>query len=386
MTLGQGIEVGPFHFPIIRMLIAVGVARVLIRGERLGNEMNSLDRLMLVWATWALFSSVFHNDPRQELIYKLGLTYNACGIYFLLRIFCQSIDDVKVLCQITAILLIPLGVELLYEKMAVRNLFSIFGGVREIPYIRDGNVRAGGPFAHPILAGTVGAVCLPLMIGIWQQYRTIAFVGILSCLAIIIASTSSGPIMSTIAAIVGLLMWRYRNNMRLVRWFLILGYIALEIVMIAPAYYILARIDLFSGSTGWHRAALIESAIKHLNEWWLGGTDYTRHWMPTGVSWSVDNTDITNHYIQMGVIGGLPLMLLFIIILSKGFTFVGQTLRQATNLTKESQFMVWTFGVSLFVHVATFISVSYFDQSYVFIYLTLAIISSTSMARHPSII
>ena len=146
--------------------------------------------------------------------------------------------------------------------------------------------------------------------------------------------------------------------------------------MKAPVYYIIARINLVGGSTGWHRSALIESAFNHLQEWWFAGTDYTRHWMPTGVSWSPDHTDITNHYIQMGVIGGLPLMFLFIAILVKGFSFVGQTVGQSSDLPSETRFMVWALGSALFTHAATFISVSYFDQSYLFIYMTLAAIGS----------
>jgi hypothetical protein len=143
-----------------------------------------------------------------------------------------------------------------------------------------------------------------------------------------------------------------------------------------PAYYILARIDLAGGSTGWHRARLIQSALEFLPEWWLAGTDYTRHWMPTGVSWSVDHTDITNHYLKMGVLGGLPLMLLFIAVLAKGFSFVGQTPRQMPELSQQSRFMLWALGASLFAHAATIISVSYFDQSFMFLYVTLAAISS----------
>ncbi len=82
----------------------------------------------------------------------------------------------------------------------------------------------------------------------------------------------------------------------------------------------------------------------------------------------------------MGVDGGLPLMLLFIAILAKGFSYVGQTLRQMPESSPQSRFMVWALGAMLFAHAATFISVSYFDQSFVFIYLTLAAISSVRYA------
>jgi hypothetical protein len=378
MTMGQVVEIGPFHFTVIRILVAVGVVRIIARGERLEGGMHTLDWLMVAWASWALFSSVFHNNLSDSLVFRLGLVYNACGIYFLLRVFCQSIDDVIILCLITAILLVPLAIEMLFEKQTLHNLFSSMGGVPEGPAIRKGRVRAQGPFAHSILAGTIGAVCIPLIIVLWHHHRKEAVIGITACVVIIFAAASSGPIMSAIAGIGALWMWRYQRKTRLFRWLAVIGYITLDLIMKDPAYYILARIDIAGGSTGWHRARLIESALRFLSEWWLAGTDYTRHWMPTGVSWSQDHTDITNHYIKMGVIGGLPLMFLFIAVMAKGFSFVGRIQKQDPPLPLQVRFMVWALGASLFAHAATFISVSYFDQSFVFLYLTLAAIGSAS--------
>ena len=69
-------------------------------------------------------------------------------------------------------------------------------------------------------------------------------------------------------------------------------------------------------------------------------------------------------------------MILFILVLIKGFSFVGQMRQETDHRQINSQFMVWALGASLFAHAATFVSVSYFDQSVVFIYLTLAGISS----------
>lgn len=376
MTMGVGIELGPFHLMSIRLLVAIGILRAIIRRERLTGGMNSLDRLMIIWAAWALMSSVFHNDSPGVLVNRLGLVFNACGIYFLLRVFCQSLEDVVTLCRLTAILLVPLAIELLAETVTAYNAFSVFGAVPEAPEIRQGRVRAQGPFAHSILTGTVGAVCLPLMVCLWQRYRKTAVAGMVACIAIVFLSASSGPIMTAAAAIGALLMWRWRNRMRLFRWLAVLGYIALDVVMNAPAYYIIARIDLTGGSTSWHRAALIEAAIKHFSEWWFAGTDVTRHWMPYGVVWNENHIDITNYYLRMGVDGGLPLMLLFIAQLAIGFHLIGRALKQLSEVSFRSRFMIWALGASLFAHSAAFISVSYFDQSVVFIYLTLAAISS----------
>ena len=312
-----------------------------------------------------------------SLINRLGLVYNACGIYFLLRVFCQSLDDLITLCRICAILLVPLAVMMLFEKTTAYNFFSVLGGIIETPEIRGGKIRAQGPFAHSILAGTVGAVCLPLIIGLWKQHRRTAIVGIVACITMIIVSASSGPILSSLAAGGALLMWYGRNRMRLVRWLAVLGYIGIDLVMKAPAYYLIARIDITGSSTGWHRAFLIDTAIKHFSEWWLTGTDYTRHWIDYGVGWSEDHVDITNHFIAMGVYGGLLLMVLFIAILSLGFSYIGQMIRREASMPSGSEFMIRALGSALFAHAATFTSISYFDQTYVFFYLTLAAISTT---------
>jgi hypothetical protein len=168
--------------------------------------------------------------------------------------------------------------------------------------------------------------------------------------------------------------------MRAVRWAAVVAYIVLDIVMKVPAYYIIARLDVTGSSTGWHRAALIESSIAHLEEWWFAGADYTRHWMPTGVSWNPNHTDITNHYLEMGVKGGLPLMFLFIASIAIAFMYVGKRTSCLRGMGTKDQFVLWALGSALFAHATTCISVSYFDQSVLFLYLTLAVIGSASQA------
>lgn len=381
MTLAQGIELGAFSFPVLRMLIVVGVLRVVIRGERVPGGLIGLDWLMVAGVMWMLASSMFHKDPGGMFVNNLGMALNNLGIYFLVRIACQDREDVVRLAGYTAFLLVPVALEMIVEHLIVRNLFATLGGVPPVPGIREGRLRAQGPFAHAILAGTVGAVTLPLMAGLWHEHRKRALLGMAACVVMVLACSSSGPIMSFLAGIVGLVMWRWRHRMRAVRWLLVLGYIALDIVMKAPAYYIIGRIDIVGGSTGWHRAALIESGLAHLHEWWLAGTDFTRHWMPTGVSWSNDHTDITNHYLALGVRGGLPLMLLFIALLVKAYSYIGQTLEAQSERPGEELFMIWALGAGLFAHTVTMISVSYFDQSFMFLYLTLGIIGSLWAVR-----
>lgn len=376
MTGAQQIAIGPFHFTVLRLLILVGVIRVNVRQERLAGGLCGLDRLVLLWGAWLLFTSGFYEPFGKALVFRIGAIYNVFGVYFLIRVFFQTKADVIQLIKITALLLVPVAIEMLHEKLTSRNLFSLLGGVPEAVMLRDGRLRAQGPFAHPILAGTVGAVCVPLMIGIWRQHPRTAKIGLATCLGMVLASTSSGPIMTVAFSVFGLILWRWRRYSRQMRLGAVLLYLFLNAVMKDPAYFLMARIDLTGSSTGWHRAELIRSAFDKLDEWWWVGTDFTRHWMPTGVSWNPDQADITNQYLYYGVWGGLPLMLLFIGILLLAFRYVGQTLRMRVDAPWEEQFMIWALGAALFSQALTCLSVAYFDQSVLFLYLNLAAIAS----------
>jgi hypothetical protein len=139
--------------------------------------------------------------------------------------------------------------------------------------------------------------------------------------------------------------------------------IALHLIMQAPVWYLMARIDLAGGSTGWHRAQLITAALEHLHEWWLVGTDYTRDWIAYGVPWSAYHIDITNHYISLGVSGGLLLVFFFFAILFKAFQLLGRTLATLRQAGDRDEFTVWCLGSALAAHSFTFLSISYFDQS-----------------------
>lgn len=386
MTLGQAIDLGPFRFTVIRILVLTGLVRVLARGERPAGGLVGLDWLVMVWGGWVLLSSAFHPDPGETLTFHLGMFYNVLGIYFLFRCFCQSFDDATRIAKMIAILLVPVALEMLCEKLLHRNLFAVLGGVGEEPTIRNGRLRAQGPFAVSILAGTVGAVCAPLLVGIWRKEPLAARVGLAACLLMVVTCASSGPLLSVFAGIAALAFWRWRRFTRHVWVAAIVGYLLLDLVMKAPAYYLVARVDLVGGSTGYHRAALIQSSIEHINEWWFAGTDYTRDWMPYGVGWSEDHADITNHYLGQGVRGGLLLMLLFMSFLWWGFRAAGQLLRLRPP---QDHFFVWCVGAALFVHAVSCTSIAYFDQSFIFIYLTLAVtaslraITSEEVAKSP---
>ena len=377
MTISQGIELGPISLPIFRMLLLVGIVRVCIKQERLEHGFNSMDKLICVFGIWIVFASFFHTGGiGSGPVYVSGLVFNLLTSYFLIRIWCTDLREVSDLIAIVAFLLLPIACEMLLEKVTKVNQFSVFGGVPHGVTLREGKYRAQGPFGHPILGGTVGAVCVPLFLGIWKRYRVAALVGIGSGICITIASASSGPIMSLFAGTFAVIMWRFRSLTWLARIGAVAAYFGFQLMSGQPGYYVMSRIDISGGSTGYFRARLIESAFQHFDEWWLFGTDFTRHWMPTGVTYSPDHTDITNYYLGFGVTAGFFAIVLLIAILIVSFRWVGVVCRAHVDESPSDAFMIWCLGAGMFAHAATSVSVSYFDQSLIFFWMNLAVIGS----------
>jgi hypothetical protein len=377
MTIGQGVELGPVSLPVYRIVLAVGLLRVIIRRETVAGGINTIDKLMLAWAGWMVFAGFFHEwMPGSGPVYALGFVYNILLVYFLTRVWCRDLFELMAVLRMVAWLLVPVAVAMMAEHTFERNVFGMFGGVSEGVYVRGGAIRAQGPFAHPILAGTVGAVCIPLMIGIWRRYRISAAVGLVACVAMVFASTSSGPLMSLVMGIGAILLWLHQSAVRVIRWAVIGVYMAAEILMTRPAYYLISKIDLTGSSTGWHRSRLIQAAFEHLSEWWAFGTDYTGHWMGITVDEAGKHSDITNYYLWIGIIGGLPAMLLLIAIIWRAFVWVGRSVRNAPATLQEQRFMIWCLGAGLFAHAVASLSVAYFDQSMTFLWLNIGAISS----------
>lgn len=389
ITQGQELLILGFHFTALRLVMLLAWIRFIARGEIVDLRLNSIDKAFIYWLVISFIANTLLWQTSQALVSCFGRAYNAVGLYFLFRILIRDIDEIEKIIKISAIIIMPVSIIMIFEMFSGRNIFSIFGGVPEISWVRDGYVRAQGPFRYCGLAGMNGAFLMPLYVSLWfcDKAKFNAIVGLVAATFITITSHSGGPLMSYVAAIVGLAMWRFRNSMRIVRLAIIFTLILLHIFMKAPVWFVIERVSSIVGGDAYYRSAIIDAAIKHFNEWWLIGTKYTGHWMPfffvtgSGDTWS----DITNQYISEGIGGGLISMLLFIYIIVLCFREIGISLRLNENQPLRVRIILWSLGVSLFVHVVSFFSISYFDQTIVFWYLLLAMVSALSMQRQQAV-
>lgn len=373
ITGEEVVTIGPVSLSAVRLIIIAGLVRGISTGRVSRTPVCALDKCMFVWAMCYVISCLFQSDGWDQIVYRLGIGMNCLGSYMVFRVFLHNRADIFNAIKVLMVSVIPLAIEMLQEQVSGFNYYSLFGGVDPDVTIRNGRLRAQGPFLHSILAGSMGAALVPLFIGVYRYQKLLASLGITCCFTIILTSASSGPIISALAATFGFSCWYLRGYLSQLRYAALICYILLDIVMKAPAYFLISRIDLTGSSTGWHRAELIRMFFAHIDEWWLCGTNYTRHWMASGVPFSDNHVDLTNHYVVQGVAGGILLFLLFILCGVIGFRFVGCAMKRVARLSQAHEFFVFSCGVALFTHAITMLSISYFDNSLLVYHLVLAL-------------
>ena len=368
IPIGAKISIAGANFSMLRVLIIFGCIRIAFRQDLCNFKWGRVDSFLLAWSVMRVATFVALWQSTDALINALGYALDAVGTYFICRAYIICIADVKRLTRTVALCLLPLALLMGAERLTGRNPFHILGGVPDAPTIREGVIRCQGAFGHPILAGTFGAVWVPLFVGLWWQgksYRLVALIGLLSSIAITGLSGSSGPVVSLMAGVVGLSMWQLRRHMRAVRWAILGTLIALHLIMKDPVWFIFAKMDVISGSTGWHRAYLIDRTIANFSDWWLVGAKNV--W-----KWGVWAGDTTNQFVVEAVRGGLITLVLFVALIVVGFSYFGVSLNKARGESRKDQLFLWALGTTMFVHVVSFLGISYFDQNIVSWYLVLA--------------
>lgn len=366
-------------FDFLRILVLCGWLRVALRAETVAFVWKPLDVVLLVYAATNTLAHTLLMGTSAAFINRLGFSFDAVGLYFLFRCLIRDLEDLRRVSFAFIVLSLPVALAFLVESATGRNAFSVFGGVPAVTVVREGRLRCQGPFPHAIMAGCFWAAVLPLIAALWwhpRVPRALVAVG-LACVGLVVVLTaSSTPVMAVLFAALGGLLFFARHRMRAIRWSLLLLLVALHFMMKAPVWHLLSRVNVVSGSTGWHRYSLVDQAINRVGEWWLLGTVSTAHW-GDGLQ------DVTNQFILEGVNGGLLTLGLFVAAVVLAFQGVGRLWRRTAG-DPAALALSWALGVALFVHCTSFIAVSYFGQIIVVWYLTLAMIAGLTPASRSS--
>jgi hypothetical protein len=362
VPLGQVVVLGGIHFTVLRIIILAGLARTL-RGSgaspegRFSGGLNCIDKYVILWAASELIVDSVQFMEAQALIANLGNFLDLLGGYLTLRFLIQDRDDVRWTIRVFVFLCLVNAVCMINEQLTGRNVFGLLGGAPLFSQVREGKIRSQGAFGVYIEAGIFGANLIPLFVWLWSDGRArgAATLGIIGATTMVITCNSSTPLLGYAAAILGFCLWPLRGQMRLIRRTLAATLIGLHVVMKAPVWSLIARIDLTGSSSGYHRYYLVDNCIRHFSDWWLlGYKDYA--------NWGWDMWDLSNLYVSVALTGGLISLIFFISILNRTFVAVGTARRQVEGNLKEEWF-VWCLGCALFADVVSWFGLSCWPQS-----------------------
>jgi hypothetical protein len=383
VPFGQVAVLGGVHFTVYRIVILFGLARLVTsklsaRETRLAGGFSGVDSAFALCALFAFIAFSVQWTETQALIKGIGNLLDALGGYFVVRFLIQDEDDVQRVIKVFAVIVLVMAPCMINELFTHQNLFGFLGGQPVTDAVRDGKVRAQGPFEVYITAGVFGATLLPLFIWLWSgaKSRIGALLGIIGSTIVTVTSDSSTPLLAYAVAIVGLCFWPFRKKMRAFRWGLVLILVGLHLVMKAPVWALIARIDLTGSSSGFHRFMLVDQCIRHFSDWWLIGAKNFNDWGP-------DMWDLSNQYVAYALTGGVVTLIFFIGIISTSFGKLGAARKRVAG-NRRHEWFLWCLGAALSAHVVACFGISYFDQMQFAWYTLLAIIAASVAEAVPT--
>lgn len=371
IPVSQTLVLAGVHLMAYRLLVTAAWLRIAFRGPGIRSlRLNVIDKVFILWGISAVLTFSLLWFDFGAVTNRIGFLFDAIGVYFLVRVLHRTDEDVRRTIKVLAVAAIIIGVGMLTERLARINPFSILGGFFGAD-TRSGTIRSMGPFAHPIIAGTWAAGLLPLFVWLWwqRQARLVAAAGSLGAGLMTLTSGSSTAVAACVAGVTALLFWPFRKYLRGLRWTIVITLAALQIVMKAPVWALIAHVDFTGGSSSYHRFELVNQAIIHFGEWWLVGEKTT-------YQWGFNLWDTANTYVETAVTGGLATLTLFIAVIACCFKRLGMA-RKVAGLAVRRK-LLWALGAALFGNAVGFIGITFYDQSVVAWYTLIALISVAS--------
>jgi hypothetical protein len=367
---GQVIVAVGIHLNIFRVIILAGLARYAASGRsfsRVGG-FNFMDRVVTGWAlSYLIIYSLQYRDV-QAVVKSVGDCLDGLGGYLVLRFLIQDREDVRRTIKVLATVAIVNAICMLNEQRTGADVFALLGGMID-EVVRDGKIRSQGSFAIFITAGSFGATLPPLMIWLWSEgeAKIISLLGLVAATIMTVTCYASTTLVAYAAGIVALCLWPIRKHMRILRWGIVVVLVGLHLVMHGPVWSLLEHIDLTGSSSSYHRYMLIDNSIRHFGDWWLLGTR-------DNGSWGWEMWDTSNQYVAYAFTGGVLTVILFIAIISIGFSNLGKA-RKVVEPNRREEWFLWCLGATMFSHVVAFFGIGYFDQVRFAWFALLAIIS-----------
>ncbi len=381
VPVGQVVVIGGLHFTVLRLLIIAGLLkRAMARGSsssiRFAGGFNSVDQVTVLWTISSLIVVSVQWMDVQALIHNLGDFLDALGGFLVLRFLISDRESMKRTISVLAVIFTILGVCMINEQMTHVNIFGYLGGTSVAVTVRDGKIRSEGVMGC-LYGGAFAGASVPLFLWLWREskLKTTAFAGLVGSMAMVITSQSSTSWLALAGSFLGLSFWFLRRQMRLVRWAFSVGLVALHMVMKAPVWALIARVDLTGSSSGDHRYKLVDNCIRHFSDWWLLGYKYYNDW-----GW--DMWDLCNQFVVAALTGGLVTLICYIAMFSRSFSAIGKA-RKQVNGNRRQEWLLWCLGSDLFANVVAHFGINYMAQMMMTMFMLIACISVATFESMP---
>lgn len=376
IPIGNVLVLGGFHFTALRILILAGLARMVFlpgpssRG-RLAPRFNGVDWVVVLWSVSAAIAFCLQFMETQAYIRSLGDLLDMLGGYLVVRFLIPDGEALRRTIKVLAAICVINGVCMINERINHFNVFGLLGGLTTEVTIRGGHIRSAGVLGC-LYAGAFSGVLIPLFVWMWLEgkSRMVAFAGFAGATAMTITSFSSTSWMAYGASFLGLAFWTLRKRMYLVRWGVVSMLIGLHLVMKAPVWALIKRIDLTGSSSGYQRYQLVDMTIRHFSDWWLiGSKDYDK--------WGFMSWDTVNQFVYVALQAGLLGLIFYILIFKRSFGAIGRA-RKLVEGQRKQEWLLWCLGSSLFATVVACFGINYMAQlSMVFFPLVVCISVAT---------
>jgi hypothetical protein len=375
IPVGQVVLVGGMHFTMMRILILAGLLRAVrfkasSSGRWFPAGFTRIDQVVVLWTVSAFVVISLQWMNSQMFIASLGSFLDALGGYLVVRFLIPDGKAIRRTIGVLAVICAIQGACMINEQITNVNVFNWVGGLDlpDEPIIRSGMLRSSG-IMGPLGAGVFAGVLMPLFLWLWTtgKSRWAAYAGLAGATAMLITTHASTPWMALGAGLLGLGFWPLRKRMRIIRWGFALMLVALDLVMKAPVWHLISRVDLTGSSSSYHRYMLINQTIRHFSDWWLLGYKYYDKW-----DW--DMWDTSNLFVSAALAGGLITLVLVIAVFSRCFGAIGRA-RKRVSGDRQQEWFLWCLGSALFSVMVSSFGIAFLYQSQMLLFALPAFIS-----------
>lgn len=320
MTPEARLDLGGFQLYPYRLALIVALPFMAVRVGRVPVRLRLADLLVVASGIWMLIATTMHYPLDVALKSGGAATLDSLAAYFVGRIYFRNALDFRKFLYRVSPLLLGVAVIMVMESVSHQYILRPFVGtitghssaafLDRIWEIRNGLLRATGPFVHPIAAGLFFASLAPLYVASdlprWRWF------GLFACIGGIFGWSSAG-----IAAIIigiGLGFYDHLQKKWRIGWApviaaVLIGCFLVQMLAEGGLLKFIIRYASLNPQTGYYRLAI----------WEYGSADVARHpWFGIGYfasfnrpSWMVSDS-VDNYWLLLGLRFGWPSSLLML--------------------------------------------------------------------------